>query len=173
MNYFRKISISALFVGVSILSQIASGQQKNLYHTPPAVAVKGKDLVISASLLDISNPIEAILYYKTSLSGSYLETPFKNQGFNWEAIIPKFAITNDGLDYVIVFRFSQDRILSFPRIDPFNNSYSLQVVEHSSNQKSYISKDAAEILILSPDIGEVIEPSEVFIAASFLSLIHI
>ena len=157
MNYFRKISISALFVGISILSQIASGQQKNLYHTPPAVAVKGKNLVISASLLDISNPIEAILYYKTSLSGSYLETPFKNQGFNWEAIIPKFAITNDGLDYVIVFRFSQDRILSFPRIDPFNNSYSLQVVEHSSNQKSYISKDVAEILILSPDIGEVIE----------------
>ena len=167
MNYFRKIGISGLFVGVSMLFQIASSQQKNLYHTPPAVAVKGKDLVISASLLDISNPIEAILYYKTSLSGSYLETPFKNQGFNWEAIIPKFAITNDGLDYVIVFRFSQDRILSFPKIDPFNNSYSLQVVEHSSNQKSYISKDAAEILILSPDIGEVIEPSEVFIAASF------
>jgi len=160
LNYFRTINILILF-------QVAFSQQKSLYHVPPPNAVKGKDLVISVSLIDISNPIEAVLYYKTSLSDSYIETSFINKGFNWEAIIPKFAITNNGLEYIVAFRFSQDRILSYPRIDPFNNPYSLQVVENQLDRKSNASNDVAEILILSPDIGEVVEPDDVFIAASF------
>ena len=167
MNNFKKIKNQILFFCLLMLTQIATGQQKNLYHTPPANAVKGQNLIISTSLLGISSPIEAVLYYKTSLSDSYLEISFINKGFNWEATIPKFAITDDGLEYVIVFRFSQDRILSYPRIDPFNNPYSLQVIENPLEQKSSLSNEAAEILILSPDIGEVLEPKEVFIAASF------
>ena len=105
--------------------------------------------------------------YKTPLSDSYLETSFLNNGFNWEAIIPKFAITNNGLEYVIVFRFPQNRILSYPRIDPFNNPYSLQVIENPLDPKNNISNEIPEILILSPDIGEVVESDDVFIAASF------
>ena len=155
------------FVAYSLFFQLALSQQKNLYHVPPQNAIKGKDLIISASLIDISNPIEAVLYYKTPLSDSYLETSFLNNGFNWEAIVPKFAITNNGLEYVIVFRFSQNRILSYPRIDPFNNPYSLQVVENPLDKKNNISNEVAEILILSPDIDALVESDDVFIAASF------
>ena len=167
MNYFRKINSLLSFVGFSLFFQLAFSQQKNLYHAPPSNAIKGKDLIISASLIDISNPVEAVLYYKTPLSDSYLETSFLNNGFNWEAIIPKFAITNNGLEYVIIFRFPQNRILSYPRIDPFNNPYSLQVIENPLDPKNNISNEIPEILILSPDIGEVVESDDVFIAASF------
>ena len=165
MNYIKTINIFVLF-GL-LLCGTAFSQQKNLYHVPPASAVKGADLVVSASLIDIANPIEAVLYYKTPLSDSFLEIPFENKGFSWEAVIPKFAISDIGLEYVIVFRFRNDRILSYPRIDPFNNPYSIQVIDDPTKQRSKISNDKAEIIILSPDIGEIVDPNEVFIAASF------
>ena len=165
MNYIKTINIFVLFVGL-LLCGTAFSQQKNLYHVPPASAVKGADLVVSASLIDIDNPIEAVLYYKTPISNSFLEIPLENKGFNWEAVIPKFAISDIGLEYVIVFRFRNDRILSYPRIDPFNNPYSIQVIDDPTKQRSKISNDKAEIIILSPDIGEIVDPNEVFIAAS-------
>tara|TARA_B000000475_G_scaffold118936_1_gene96177 strand:+ start:2156 stop:4882 length:2727 start_codon:yes stop_codon:yes gene_type:complete len=166
LNYIKTINIFVLFVGL-LLCGTAFSQQKNLYHVPPASAVKGADLVVSASLIDIDNPIEAVLYYKTPISNSFLEIPLENKGFNWEAVIPKFAISDIGLEYVIVFRFRNDRILSYPRIDPFNNPYSIQVIDDPTKQRSKISNDKAEIIILSPDIGEIVDPNEVFIAASF------
>ena len=163
---YKNFNKFVFFIGLLFCST-AFSQQKNLYHVPPPSAVKGKDFVVSASLIDISSPIEAVLYYKTPLSDSYLETPFENKGFNWEAVIPKFAITDSGLDYVIVFRFSDSRILSYPRIDPFNNPYSIQVIDDPTKQSMKISNDKAEILILSPEIDEILNPNEVFIAASF------
>lgn len=154
----------ALFM---VLTQFVFAQEKNLYHSPPAHAIKGKDLVISASLVNATTPMEAILYYRSPRSESYLEAPFVNQGFNWEAAIPKFAVTDSGIEYVIAFRFSENLIISYPRVDPFNNPYNLQVVDDPSARGSNIALDQVDILILSPDIGEIIEPSEVFIAASF------
>jgi len=161
------IQFFALLLIALTLNQSAYGQQKNLYHVPPLHSIKGKNLVISASLIDISNPLEAILYYRTTGSESFLEVPFKNQGFNWEATIPKFAITNVGLEYVITFRFSENLIISYPRVDPFNNPYYLQVIDDPSKGNGNLNLDEADILILSPDIGEIVESSEVFIAASF------
>ncbi len=167
MKLKKIIQFFALLLIALTLNQSAYGQQKNLYHIPPPQSIKGKDLVISASLIDISNPVDAILYYRTTGSESFLEVPFKNQGFNWEATIPKFAITSVGLEYVITFRFSENLIISYPRVDPFNNPYYLQVIDDPSKGNGNLNLDEADILILSPDIGEIVESSEVFIAASF------
>ena len=161
IQYFVFLLITLAF------NQSAYGQQKNLYHVPPLHSIKGKNLVISASLIDISNPVEAILYYRTTGSESFLEVPFKNQGFNWEATIPKFAITSAGLEYVITFRFSENLIISYPRVDPFNNPYYLQVIDDPSKGNGNLNLDEADVIVLSPDIGEIVESSEVFIAASF------
>ena len=98
---YKNFNKFVFFIGL-LFSSNAFSQQKNLYHVPPASAVKGKDFVVSASLIDIANPIEAVLYYKAPLSDSYLEIPFENKGFNWEAVIPKFAITDNGLEYTFV-----------------------------------------------------------------------
>ena len=159
-----------LFIFAIIFLENGYSQQKNLYHSPPSYAVMGKDLNLSASLLDISDPIEAILYFRTPNSDSYLEIPFINKGFNWEVTIPKFSITNSGLEYVIAFRFSNDLIISYPRIDPFNNPYLLQVIEDPTVSNKSVFLDKASIAILSPDIGDVLNPEDVFIAASFFNV---
>ena len=72
IQYFIFLLITLTF------NQSVYGQQKNLYHVPPLHSIKGENLVISASLIDISNPVEAILYYRTNGSESFLEVPFKN-----------------------------------------------------------------------------------------------
>ena len=169
--HLLKITQNFLIVTLFIsLFESGFSQQKNLYHSPPSYAVMGRDLTVSASLLEMSDPIEAILYFRTPSSDSYLEIPFRNKGFNWEATIPKFSITDSGVEYVITFRFSNDLIISYPRIDPFNNPYFLQVVDNPSILKDQASLKESGVAILSPEIGDVLNPDEVFIAASFFNV---
>ena len=95
--------------------------QRNIYHVPPPNAQLGEDLVIKVSLLDIEKPIKGTLYYRSPKGESYLEIPFVDTGFNWEATLPSFSLTEEGIEYLITFQFDNEKILSFPRVDPFNN----------------------------------------------------
>ena len=61
-------------------------------------------------------------------------------------------------------------IIPYPRIDPFNNPYFLQVVDNPSILKDQASLKESGVAILSPEIGDVLNPDEVFIAASFFNV---
>ena len=169
------------FIIILILSffylSIGQGQIRKLHHIPPSNGVIGQDLILSASILDISDPIEATLYYRLPGAESYLEVQFKNTGFNWQARIPGFGLTEAGIEYLIAFQFSEDRLISYPRVDPFNNPVFLQVFlpdKRMDGSGLFGELPLADVLILSPEPNEVVNENELLIAASlFLSLIHI
>ena len=54
---------------------IGLGQVRNLHHVPPPNGIIGKDLILSVSILDIADPIEATLYYRLPGAESFLEAP--------------------------------------------------------------------------------------------------
>ena len=155
---------------------IGLGQVRNLHHVPPPNGIIGKDLILSASILDISDPIEATLYYRLPGAESFLEVQFKNTGFNWQATIPGFGLTEAGIEYLITFQFSEDRLISYPRVDPFNNPVFLQVIipdKKMDGSGLFGELPIADVLILSPEPNEIVNVNELLIAASLLSLIHI
>ena len=101
---------------------------------------------------------------------SYLEVQFKNTGFNWQARIPGFGLTEAGIEYLIAFQFSEDRLISYPRVDPFNNPVFLQVFlpdKRMDGSGLFGELPLADVLILSPEPNEVVNENEL------LSLIHI
>ena len=164
------------FIIILILSffylSIGQGQIRKLHHIPPSNGVIGQDLILSASILDISDPIEATLYYRLPGAESYLEVQFKNTGFNWQAVIPGFGLTEAGIEYLIAFQFSEDRLISYPRVDPFNNPVFLQVFlpdKRMDGSGLFGELPLADVLILSPEPNEVVNENELLIAASLFN----
>ena len=124
---FKPRGIATLLLLISSLSS----QTRLLYHVPPPYAEVGKELILKASSFELIDPIDATLYYRLPGSKSFLEIPFIDSGINWEASIPAFAVTKEGLEYVITFQFSKDRLVSFPRQDPYNNPHYLITVSYT------------------------------------------
>ena len=147
------------------------GQTRLLHHTPPPYGEIGQNLTLTASSLEISDPINATLYYRLPGGESFLEVPFRNSGFNWEATIPGFGLTEEGLEYVITFQFSRDRLASFPLEDPFNNPHYLTIVPPKNLVElgMFNALPSVDVLILSPEIGELVDQESILIAASFFN----
>ena len=138
---------------------------------PPPHGTIGEALTLTVSSLEFSDPLEATLYYRLPESGSYLEVKFIKTGFSWEASIPGFALTEAGLEYVITFQFSRDRLSSFPEQDPFNQPHYLSAIPPENQVSVGVFGDlpSADVLILSPDPGELVVQESILIAASFFS----
>ena len=153
-----------------LLISSLSSQTRLLYHAPPPYAEVGKELILKASSFELIDPIDATLYYRLPGSKSFLEIPFIDTGINWEASIPGFALTKEGLEYVITFQFSQDRIVSFPREDPYNSPHYLMTVPPKQREIGLMDvKSNKDILILSPEPNQLVDKKSVFIAASFFN----
>ncbi len=153
-----------------LLISSLSSQTRLLYHVPPPYAEVGKELILKASSFELIDPIDATLYYRLPGSKSFLEIPFIDSGINWEAYIPGFAVTKEGLEYVITFQFSKDRLVSFPREDPYNNPHYLITVPPKQREIGLMNIRAnKDVLILSPEPNQLIDQKSVFIAASFFN----
>ena len=147
------------------------GQTRLIHHTPPPYGVIGQELKLVALSFEVIEPIDATLYYRLPGSKSFLEIPFKNSGINWEASLPGFSLTAEGLEYIIAFQFSRDRLVSFPREDPFNNPYYLTTVPPKGQKKIGMFNNlySEDILILSPEPNELVNQESVLIATSFFN----
>jgi|TARA_Y100000310_G_scaffold322896_1_gene382540 hypothetical protein len=154
-----------------LFSHYGLAQTKLLHHTPPSNGIIGQDLTLYAATLETTNPVGATLYYRLPGGESYLEITFRKSGFNWEATIPGFGLTEDGLEYVVAFKFSDGKIASFPLEDPFNQPHFLQIFPPEDQPEIGVFGElpAADVLILSPEPNEVLDQNSILIAASFFN----
>ena len=90
-NKFNQFGIILILFFLS--SPLYYSQIKKLHHIAPPNGIIGEDLIISVSLIEIEDPIEAKLYYRLPGAESFLEIDFVNTGFNWKATIPGFGLS--------------------------------------------------------------------------------
>ena len=154
-----------------LLTQNIFGQTRLLHHIPPLNGILGEDLTLSAAILEVQEPLDVTLYYRLPGGESYLEIPFYKTGFTWEVTIPRFGLTEAGLEYVIAFKFTRDKIISFPLEDPFNQPYFLKVLqpEVQSTLGVFGELPLADVLILSPEENGVVDQNSILVAASFFN----
>ena len=168
-NKFNQFGIILILFFLS--SPLYYSQIKKLHHIAPPNGIIGEDLIISVSLIEIEDPIKAKLYYRLPDSESFLEIDFVNTGFNWKATIPGFGLTEKGIEYAIAFEFSQNRLISYPRVDPFNNPVFLQVFppKKKLEDSAFGKLPMAQVLILSPEPNTIVKQNELLIAASLFN----
>lgn len=152
--------------------QPAAAQVRLLHHTPPVNAVAQNDLVLNATPMSEAAVLEGKLYYRLPGSTSFVEQDFQELGFYYRAIIPGDKITTAGLEYVVVFRFADGSIASYPTHDPFENPYSLTVLAGKTVRDTVIGSrfsGMVDIMILSPEPNEILDPNAALVAVSFFN----
>lgn len=166
--------------GISIipflfLIQIGHSQTQIIHHTPPAHGIIGQDLILYSTSLETTDPIDATLYYRLPGGESYQEINFYKTGFNWEVLIPGFALTELGLEYVVAFQFQNSRIASFPMEDPFNRPHLLSTIppENPVDIGVFGGLPNTEVLILSPEPDAIVDQNSVLVAASFFNATNV
>lgn len=70
-------------------------------HTSVVDANIALDLTISAEITDNRNVSSAVLYYRTTGASAYIEATMSGNESTYSAVIPKSALSTDGLEYYI------------------------------------------------------------------------
>ena len=161
---------------VALLSPILWGQ--SILHLPPAGAIAGSPLTLEVIVEGSVN--SARLYHRTAGSSGYQEQNMIFDISTWKAVIPGNFITEKGLEYAIIFSFNDGSAQGFPANNAmtapqFVNVAPASVKEIRENRvKQTIGgsgpKLASQVLVLSPNDGEVVDQENILIAVSLFSV---
>ena len=148
-----------------------------LYHIPPEEASVKEDLNISVGLLQDMSVSDVTLFFRKANTQSYHERQMEYRGGVWHAIIEARELAAEGLEYLIVLRTPNGGYYASPDNNPFESPHFVPVNTKLSQGRHFLDSDKlskvktidAEILILSPQSGELLAPDEVVIALSLFN----
>lgn len=174
-----------LVVFVYLLGWVFSQSNSIYYHNNPGPVMEGDDILISQTLFT-SDPIHSgVLYYRPNDALSYIEVPMEFRNGSWHGIIPGNQVTLQGLEYVTVITKMNGGRIGLPMVEnPFDSPLEIVVTKKptlntSSNSFNRLVSDEtideendyveADILILSPEEGGIVNPGEVVISVSLFN----
>ncbi len=148
-----------------------------LYHIPPQEAPANEDLNISVGLLQDLSVADVTLFFRKAHTQNYHEQPMEYRGGVWRAVIPAQELAAEGLEYLIVLRTPDGSYYATPENNPFESPHFVPVTDMLSSGRHFPGSDKlaaaktidADILILSPQSGELLPPEEVVIALSLFN----
>lgn len=137
----------------------------------------GEDLVIAVSLLQNISLNDVTLFYRVVGAISYREQLMEYRGGSWRGVIPTADLSLDGIEYLIVARAVNGSYFATPEQTPFETPHRLSITSSEiggrhfpgSSRVADLGMVAADILILSPQNGEMVDPNEVVVAVSLFS----
>ena len=163
-------------IRVLILFTVLLAQQDTpVFHKPPESATPGQPLAITISLFKALPITESTLFYRVPGQHSYYEIQMRNTGLSWEGTIPGNYIGESGLEYAIVMVLADGGTIGFPQNEPFSDPVFVPARSVAKTGRRFPGSDMysvrdmmdAELLILSPEPGSNVPPSDIVIAASF------
>jgi len=149
----------------------------SLYHIPPDPPIAGEPLTIEAGLFGDAAVLNARLFHRVTGSQSFQEVHMQFSNGTWYGTIPGGHVNEKGLEYAVVFTLADFSVLAFPSEDPFDEPHLLpvepaqvvgRVFEDASTSTSKLLK--ADVLIISPEEDEILDPDDVLIALSLFSV---
>jgi len=161
--------LSLILLTYSILS--ATGV---IYHIPPQIVETGEPIEIIAILESEIPVLSAKVLHRTPGDNSFHEIIMQPKADEWASTIPGNFLTIDGLEYYILFEFSDGSIVAFPSEDPMNSPQPVKVIPHIEEDvwgsKKESGLKSGEILIISPKEYKPIRLDEVLVAVSLYNL---
>tara|TARA_Y100001936_G_scaffold4266_1_gene3898 strand:+ start:2226 stop:5051 length:2826 start_codon:yes stop_codon:yes gene_type:complete len=121
-----------------------------------------------------SNIKRLTLNYKSKDQTNYLQTTMFDSGNNFfYGIIPSNHVTVNGIEYYILLELNDNRIYSFPYINPTSNPLSIKIknVNTGKENKSNLKNDGVQIL--SPAPNSRVFKEDLLISLSYFKLKNI
>ncbi len=150
-----------------------------IYHQVTAETVAQEPLTLEA-VIEVEDAVvaSASIYYRPRGQETYQEISMSPAAGNlYFGIIPAAEITTPGLEYYLVALLDDESVLAYPVDDPEVNpvfvavrSAAEGVIYTPETQEIAADLQEADILILSPEPGDVFLPDEVVIAVSLFNV---
>ncbi len=152
-----------------------------LYHIPPEDATIDEDMVIAVSLLQNIPVSDFTLFYRTAGAISYREQRMHYRGGSWRGVVPARDLSLSGLEYLIIARATDGSYYATPEQTPFEIPHLIPVTTSEAGGRHFPGSDkiaaagnvSADLLILSPQSGEMVDPTEVVVALSMFGTANI
>ncbi|MGC9365141.1 MAG: hypothetical protein ACP5FZ_11310 [Fidelibacterota bacterium] len=158
------------------------GQAKVL-HSPPRDIRAGSPIAIEALIEgDVTEAERVRLFYRVAGQDTYVEeNMYKYMGV-YSGTIPANFVTPEGLEYLIIAEMPDGTMAAFPEVDPYNVPMFLAVKKANDSRGKPVTADKpseiqggvqSDIIVLSPEEGQVIAAEEVIIAFSLFNVMDL
>ncbi len=153
-----------------------------IYHQAPTEAVAQEPLTLEAVIeVKDAGVVSASIYYRPRGQATYQETPMSSAGGNiYFGTIIAAEITEPGLEYYLVALLDDESVLAYPVDDPEVNPMFVAVksaaeiaIFSPETQEIVSDLQEANVLILSPEPGEILLTEDVVIAVSFFNVLDL
>ena len=153
-----------------------------IYHQAPTEAVAQEPLTLEAVIeVKDAGVVSASIYYRPRGQATYQETPMSSAGGNiYFGTIIAAEITGPGLEYYLVALLDDESVLAYPVDDPEVNPMFVAVksaaeiaIFSPETQEIVSDLQEANVLILSPEPGELLLTEDVVIAVSFFNVLDL
>ncbi len=151
---------------VSLLAAEATYAQVDIQYISPQTVERGQPLELRFDVpsVDESSVLEALLFFRTDGSGSFIqeEMDFINGTSEISLSLPDHSINS--IEYYFLLRLLNGRQYTFPNITEDQPPLFTEVIE--PRLPEFPRTSAADVAILSPDPGATLSQDDLFISAA-------
>lgn len=158
--------LAVLFL-IFVFPLILNAQIAELIHTPVPSVSEGTRVPIKAEMLDGTareDIDEAYIWYRAAGEDNYKSVPFDFANGAFSGTIPGSATRVAAIEYYLFVRLTTGEQVTFPKFDPQDNPLTVNINQVVRSTETIVDDD---ILILAPEIGEVLREDAVTIALSY------
>ena len=148
-----------------------------LYHIPPSSPTSRESVEIVAIILGDVAVTEAKILHRTAGQTGYHEVRMTFQAGSWVAFIPSEFVTPSGIEYAVFVHLEDGSSLAFPPDDPFDSPFKLSVRASADQRETFGEEErisgsqlTADILIITPEEGQIVQSTDALIVASFFNV---
>ena len=164
---------TAFLLLFSFVSSLNAQATENYLHKIPSSIKEGESIELSVLILQDTPAVQGTLFFRIIGAFNYQEISMIQQGSHWSATIPGYRIISPGIEYVMILDMPMNAKVSVPFGEhPFENPLSISVTEKpikiqsgSTKQKNSFIQ-SSDVMILSPEEGSFVRPTDGVIAVS-------
>jgi hypothetical protein len=159
-----------------LISGFAWGQAKVL-HSPPRNIFMNSPIKIEALIEESIVQVERVrIFYREAGQNAFIEEEMEEYMGVYTCNIPAEYVTEEGVEYLIMAELSDGSMTAYPEVDPYNVPMFLAVKQLSDIRQQTVRERSdiqggirSDIIILSPEEGEVVAAEEVVLAFSLFN----
>jgi len=164
-----------------VFTGILFGQAKVL-HSPPRNIRANSPITIEALIEGAVVETQRVrLFYRIGGHDSFVEEDMNEYMGVYTGSIPADYVTPEGVEYLIIAEMADGKMIAFPEVDPYNIPMLLTVRRATESTEKAIPVNSpdiqggirSDIIILSPEEGEIIAAEEVVLAFSLFNMIDV
>ena len=169
-----KFNLSYFYILIFLVSFV---QTKMIQHKIVEESLLNEKISIEVLINEDYSKIKHVtLFYKSNKQTNYLEKKMIHKGDNFfYSDIPKDYITNNGIEYYILLELNNNKIYSFPYINPRLEPIQIKIKDDLIKQKKIKSnlQENSVIQILSPLPNSRVLKNDLLISLSYFKLKNI